>query len=644
DPRLGLAMASSRQAGKTASRSKNGNIMSFFKPVSHSQTPPRQTNHSRSPNKEPMFSSTPLSPPPPSSLPPSSFSTPSKPAASEIPASDESGDDSDDSLQDLSTLLGRRPSPVAEPKLPKPRYDPYATPRAKRIAVQFEPSPIAFMPKLKFDMKSLAEDARREDATTASSIRVKDLAAAAAAAEAKQAAAAYDHAASGEAFVEIVKDTGGQDAPKVLRAVQRSDPGLFQQRYCFFAAEYSRPASSPPPKVASSGPWRLLTEGTLRAKEQHLAAGVPQMMARKMKTLPDELLQWILDELCVQESIVVRQGYGHLVADCPDEQVARLVTPQRLMDLFVRLGAREDQIEKPCVETIKCEPYQDRDWSALQSFLLLLAAISRALSDQAVRFASKTLLLMSMDSFILYSPDVFVRFCDAFQSLVDAIPSSSWGAFCLETSASLSAAHKNQTVRANALLCLPLSSVRLHDLRRRLAIAFLFDDTSTVCNTADHTSVTIRDFIDVLDDPGFDITMHTDFSELKSRILILDMAIDGGSAITSHSEGDEEAFNRDVDGLAQKLGEIWRRINDSGMKLARTETKSVVEWVQQRLLHSVRTRKRVKKSVFDLSSQEDGAYDLQRQQQYMSNFLRKAATQTDGGESRTVSDVMDGDA
>ncbi|RDA94593.1 hypothetical protein CP533_2405 [Ophiocordyceps camponoti-saundersi (nom. inval.)] len=632
-------MASSRQAGKGASRPKDGNIMSFFKPKSQPQTSPRPMNRPRSPMKPPVFSNGPLSPAPPSSLPPSSTSTPSKPPGSEIPASDESGDDSDDSLQDLSTLMGRRPSPATASKPPKPQYDPYSTPRAKRIAVQFEPSPVAFMPKLKFDLKSLAEDARREDATTASSIRVKE-SAAAADADAKQAASSRDHATSDDAFVEIVKERGGADAPKVLRAVQRSDPGLFQQRFCLFTAEYLRPASAPPPKSARSGPWRLLAQGTLRAKEQHLAAGVPQMAVRKMKSLPDELLQWILDELCIQESIVVREGYCHLVADCQDEQVARIVTPQRLRELFVRLGARQEHFEKPCVESIKSEPYQDRDWSALQSFLLLLAAISRALSGQAVQFALKTLLLMSMDSFLLHNPDVLMRFCDAVQSLVDTIPSSSWVAFCLETSASLSAGHKNQTIRANALLCLPLSSSRLHDLRRRLAIAFLFDEISVVRERADHASVAIRDFIDVLDDPGFDITLETDFSELKSRILILDMAIDDGSAVSSRDQGDEVAFNDDVDRVAQKLGEIWRRINDSGMKLARTETKSVVEWVQQRLLHSVRTRRKVKKSVFDLCSQES-AFDLQRQQHYMSNFLRKAATQTAGEESRTASEVVD---
>ncbi|PFH58198.1 hypothetical protein XA68_14038 [Ophiocordyceps unilateralis] len=626
---LNAAMASQRPAAQGTRRSQNGNIMSFFKPISQSQSqsqsqsPPPPTPASLPPNTPLITPGTPVSPAPPSSLPPSCLSTPCKPAAVEIPASDESNsEDSDSSLQDLSDLIGRRPPPAAPSTPPKLYHDPYATPRAKRIAVQFDPSPLALIPKLKFDMKALAEDARRDDATTASSKRAKE----AAAAGDKQVAASSDHAASDDAFVKIVKERGGQDAQKVLRAVQRSDTGA-SPRFCFFAAEYSRPASMPAPKAARSGPWRLLTQGSLCAREQHLASGVPQMAICKTKGLPDELLQWILDELCVQESDVVREGYRHIVADCPDEQLARLVTPQRLGELFVRLGARSEQLEPPRVEPRVGEPYQDRDWSALLAFLLLLAAISRKLSVPAVQFATQTLLLMSMDSFLLCNPDVLTRFGSALRSLVDAISGSSWDAFCLDISASLSGGDKSQSIRANALLCLPLSSERLHDLRRRLAIAFLFDESPLAPRTKD--SVTIQDFIDVLDSPGFNITLQTDFAELKSRIVILDMAIDDGSAVVSDGRQDDARFNQDVDRLAQKLGEIWRRINDSGMKLARTETKSVVEWVQQRLLHSVRTRKRVKKSVFDLSSQEEDPFELRRQQDYMTRFLRKASKQTD---------------
>ncbi|KAF4589569.1 hypothetical protein GQ602_003458 [Ophiocordyceps camponoti-floridani] len=609
-------MASQRPTSQGIRRAKNGSITSFFKPVSQSQT-----MSASAPLSTPLMTpSTPLSPPPPSSLPPSCQSTPAKPAPIEIPASDESGsEDSDDSLQDLSVLIGRRPPPARPSTPPRPQQDPYATPRAKRIAVQFQPWPLTWSPKFKYDLKTLAEDARLDDATTASSIRAQEAAAAGSA----EASASPDNVTSDEAFVEIVKERGGQDAQKVLRAVQRADPGASQQRYCFFATEYSRPVSRTAPKVSPSGPWRLLTEGGLRDREQHLASGLPQMVVRMTKALPDELLQWILDELCIQESVILREGYGHIVADCPDEQLLRLVTPQRLQELFVRLGARSEQLESPRVESTGREPYQDRDWSALQSFLVLLAAVSRKVSAAAVQFATQMLLAMSMDSFLLCNPDVFVRFSTALECLIDAIPGPAWDAFCFEMSVFLSAGDKSQSIRANGLLCLPLSSGRLHEMRRRLAMAFLFDEQA-LAHRRPEDMATIHDFIRVMDSPGFDINLQTDFAELKSRILILDMAIDDGSALALRDRQDEAGFNLGVDRLAEKLADMWRRINDAGMKLARTETKSVVEWVQQRLMHSVRTRKKIKKSVFDLAGQEDNAFELRRQQDYMSRFLGKA--------------------
>lgn len=79
-----------------------------------------------------------------------------------------------------------------------------------------------------------------------------------------------------------------------------------------------------------------------------------------------------------------------------------------------------------------------------------------------------------------------------------------------------------------------------------------------------------------------------------------------------------------MDELANKLREIWRKTNDSGMRLARTEAKSVVEWVQQRLSHSVRTRRKVQKSVFDIPGQQEDPF-LPKQRDYMKKFLQKTA-------------------
>ncbi|KND87369.1 hypothetical protein TOPH_07994 [Tolypocladium ophioglossoides CBS 100239] len=324
-------MPPQRSANKSSGGAGNGNILNFFKPVTQSQpqTPPRASR-----------STLPASPSP---LPPSSpliRTTPARPAATEIAASDDDGSDggsSDDSLEDLSALLGwcSRPT-TGVPSQQKPQHNPYATPRAKRTAVAFHASPLAIMPKHKFDMKALAKDARRDDATTASSMRAKT-----AAEEAKQNAALTSNEVSGDAVLEIVKENGGHDAGKVLRAVHRSDPGQSQLRYCFFDAEYAVPSSKPATKEGKKGPWSLLTQGSTKVKEQHLASGVPQTILRKLNNLPDSLLEWLLEELCTQKSVVMRQEYCNMIADCP-EQVERLLTPERLQELLIRLGAGED--------------------------------------------------------------------------------------------------------------------------------------------------------------------------------------------------------------------------------------------------------------------------------------------------------------
>jgi hypothetical protein len=181
------------------------------------------------------------------------------------------------------------------------------------------------------------------------------------------------------------------------------------------------------------------------------------------------------------------------------------------------------------------------------------------------------------------------------------------------------------------LQCLSIRNVRTHDIRRRLAISFLFDDPSLGRHHPEAV-FTVKRAIDRLNDDDFSITSQTDFAELKAMIMALDIAVDDGSPPESGSPEDEDGFNQDVDQLAAKLREIWRKINDAGMKITRTEAKSVVEWVQQRLSNTVRTRKKAKKSIFDLPGHEDRSSNLPKQQEYMAKFLQKIPKPQAGGE------------
>ncbi|KAH0596776.1 hypothetical protein MHUMG1_05084 [Metarhizium humberi] len=595
----------------------SGNILRFFKPVT--QRPPSPpTARPRSP--------TPESPSPsPLASSPERPVTPQKRGPVEIGASDDDeqsdGDFSDDSLEDLSCLLNRTKNAV--PAEQKPQHNPYATPRAKRMAVEFPASPLAIMPRHKFDMKALAKDARRDDATTASSLKVKE-----ATSVAKAKGENSSSLSTSDAIAGIMKDNGGQNAHKVLRAVERSGTSQAQPRYLFFEEEYKAPSAPRAPELGRKSPWNLLTQGNAKAREQHLISGLPQTILRLRKNgdLPDSLFDWMLDSLCTHPSIIVRQEYCNMVASCA-EQVERLFTPKRLRQLFTRLGAQDTRASGLHPELTVCrpdrEPYEGRDWSCLQSFISLLGLIARHLSVQAAEYATQTLLRLTLDKFLICNIQVLAEFEYTIQELIGALPSPLWNNFCFETCSLLSWGQEYRTIKATSLLCLPISSKRVHDLRRRMAVATLFQDDSLARSNSEDV-VTLRAIIDILNTDSFTITPKTDFSNLRASIILLDIAIDDGSVVKFDNVQDEKKFNEEVDELAGMLQEIWRKTNDSGMKLARTEAKSVVEWVQKRLSHSVRTRRNARKSVFDLPELSEDPF-LPRQRDYMKKFLQKPA-------------------
>jgi hypothetical protein len=391
----------------------NKSILSFFQPSSPA-VPSSQAS---------ALSLRDTSPPAPSS-PLSYKATPvaKKAAPLEIGASDdEAGDEgsSDDSLEDLSALLGReRPGHT-----PPANHTLFSTPQAKRTATGPFLSPFGNKPKHKFDLKALAKDARRDNAINASSVRAK--------ASANEPSSLPRGEAFEHAFTDIVKEKSGQDAHKVLRAVQRAEPIQSQPQYCFFKKDYRVLPSSPVPQLPPNSPWNLLIRGNQAARERTLTSGIPQNILAKKGGLPDSLFGWILDELCIQRSSLIRREYCIMISSCHD-QVERILTPERLEELFLRLGATDDiktRNSEIAVSKLNQEPYPDRDWSCLESFLVLLSGVSDHLSTESAIYASQILLRMSMDMLLIYNIDLLAAYEEAIEKLTDAIPRLLWDSF-----------------------------------------------------------------------------------------------------------------------------------------------------------------------------------------------------------------------
>lgn len=402
---------------------KPGTILSFFKPVARPQTPLVQSSQN-SQNSRPRS---------PSPLPRSSPSeTPVKSKTPlrrdlEIKASDDEddfGSSSDDSLEDLSAILGRGRPNNAAPSPPKRPRSLLKTPTAKRTTKEFHSSPLAIIPKHKFDLKALAKDARKDDATNASSLKHRTTTDTSSEDEEDTSASQ----ASQNPFVKVVKE---KDAQKVLRTVQRAERGNSSLRYCFFEQDYETPPSTTVSKSLEKGPWKALTQGDVSLREENIVAGLPLALLRIKGSLPDELFDWILDELCVTTSTLLRQEYCSLIRHCAG-QVEQRVTRDRLEVLFLRLGACEEIKQRGSsliLSKPSQEPYKGQEWGNLKSFLSLLGLMAPCMTLSSVMYATQTLLRMSIDKFLVYNIELLVEYEATIRALFEAIPRPSWNVF-----------------------------------------------------------------------------------------------------------------------------------------------------------------------------------------------------------------------
>ncbi|KXH59857.1 hypothetical protein CSAL01_05447 [Colletotrichum salicis] len=556
-----------------------------------------------SPNSLPSLPSLPSSPALPSS-PPTSKKRPTLTRDAVIKGSDDEDEDgsvSDDSFPDLDML-----GPT------KPRLD--GTPKAKRRARLVHKSPLTIQPKHKFDFKTLDAHSRRHDVLFESPRRPAEPAPK----DEMMADVEESPNKARQKLIEIAGVKTEEDADKALRAMERTDAVASRTRWYFFKKDISD-LDEPPsfPKKFAKGPWSFLEKAGTR--DRHIMSGMPNNLAVNVR-FPDELYLWILDMVTVERVGVLREEYSKIVT-ANGKQVKRLITPEQLGECLKRLGAADhigDEVLRPVRESR--DIYVDYEWEPLKSFLEWLTYVAHHLSYATVTYAVKMLLRMAVDKVVLENVDVLTRHQVALAALVDTVKDSAWDEFCAEICSSLYHGFIKTSLRMLPLICMPVTSRKLHELRRRLAVAFFLRDAALASEHPDDV-ISLRLVIARVKDSDFKINNKTDYVNLKALVRLLDMAVDDGAFAHDNEDSDyEKEFNNDIDDLAKRLKAIWRGINDTGAaNLARTEAKSVLEWVGERLTYSVRTKRPPTQSIF--GDQGPSSAKKRRQQDFMQRFV-----------------------
>ncbi|KAK2001225.1 hypothetical protein LX36DRAFT_629208 [Colletotrichum falcatum] len=502
----------------------------------------------------------------------------------------------------------------------KPRPD--GTPKAKRRARTIHKSPLTIQPKHKFDFKTLDAHSQRHDVLFDSPKRP-------AAPEVKDQVMedlGTSPSKARQKLIEIAGIKSEEDADKAMRAMERTDAGASRTKWCFFNKDQSGLGEPAPfPKKCANGPWSFLAKAGTR--DRHILSGMPASLAITVG-LPDELYLWILSMATVEQASVLREEYRRIAA-ANARHVKRLVTPQQLEEILSRLGAADhvsDEVLKPVREVR--DVYAGRDWQPLQSFLQWLYWVAAQLGHDSVVFAVKMLLRMAADRVVLENADILTHHQHALEGLVHSVADDAWDGFCFEICSSLYHGFDKASLRILPLLCMPVTSSKLHELRRRLAVAFFLRDAALARENPDNV-VSLRVVIARVKDSDFHIGHKTNYTDLKALVQLLDMAVDDGSFVhIKDNREHEKEFNAEIDDLAKRLKAIWRGINDTGAaNLARTEAKDVLEWVGKRLSYSVRTRRPPTQNIFD--DEGPSSAKKKRQQDFMHKFVHSRKNKPD---------------
>ncbi|KAM3075851.1 hypothetical protein ACMFMG_006626 [Clarireedia jacksonii] len=640
---------------------RNGNIRGFFKPVPPARAPGTRSNSHQV--VSPTSTSTAdvqiratSSSPPVSSLSSNPVVVTSQSSSNIsngiVPGSDDEEDDNSStcSLEDLSTAIWKTDTrPLAKP--PAPSVPLLSTPRASRSrkppASTFKLSPLASKTSnFKFDLRSLVSAAADDDALEERTKRVKALMESPEDSGMTEAGGFGLSEKHGKILQNIRIDNdegvGQRDAQKVLKAVKRTEAMNMNQRWYFFETEPQKSFSKrqPFPSKALSKEWKDdLAEA--RFRHQTFVSGFAENMIAYGKQLPDEILLWILDEICVEELGDLRYSYCGIMK-ASSEQVRHLVTPEIVRGMFMSVGATaiattlHEKI-RPRLEV--SNPYPHHHWSRLRSLLSLISSIAKPLQHEARLHTIILLLRMSADRLLLERADLLSTMQTALYDLCRYIKPDQWESSCQEICTSVFQSIDPAFLRLQIVQCIPCTSPYTHELRRRLSLAFYFNDHSKALQPPT-LIIDLPEITQRLHDAPFKITPETDYHELGSLILLLDIAVDNGRSadLDLKDPESETQFNNKVDALAMAITSI--SISYSGAAyISRIEAKEVVELVGNRISNTVRSRLKPKHNIYDeslvgLRRKEDFGQEQKGMSTFMEMLKKKRAVEVAVWEER----------
>ena len=266
---------------------------------------------------------------------------------------------SDSSLEDMDFLLRRNPSREAS-LAPDLRLSDMSSktksvdrktmqkvrnlPRTRKPAFP-PPSTLPVMPRAyKYSLESLARQRKQREvsdevlARATSTLQSYDERK-----TGKSQSLENEGASKRDLINKVMKDQGDDEGSSRLKtAIQRTEALQYGKAWSFFDKQPSTPLleRSDFPALADERLQPLLAKNTSR--QQAFVSGCVGEYAMKA-SLPEEMLLWIMDEICLEQRDDLRYSYTDTLRSASD-QYSKVLNPERIDTLFQNLGATAEAL------------------------------------------------------------------------------------------------------------------------------------------------------------------------------------------------------------------------------------------------------------------------------------------------------------
>jgi hypothetical protein len=432
------------------------------------------------------------------------------------------------------------------------------------------------------------------------------------------------------------------EGERMKLAIARTEALQDEQKFYFFRGVLEQPDAKPFPAKPGTI-WETYRKNT-DSRTQAFLSGFIAHLAEQSDNLPNETLEWIVDQLMRETREDLCEAYVEVLRVYSARHQDTALERNFLGNFYRTLD-----LDKQNPTTVGSSSPLHSMPSQLSDVPPRLSQVVEVIRDanyhsQRMPGALSTsvygLLPALIDNHVASDIALQTQIQDAIKDILESISEQSAyerlsGHVC---QGFFSQSRLSLQMRCQMITSLPASSERSHRLRRTLAINLLVNRCRNLEDfTPEVDSPTWAETIlaRLKSDPEFAVLESTNYALLEALVSVLDIAIDAGFSDfsfrsrvtgklkpmgslgkTSPAALAEASFNAQIDALVAQLRLMSSRIRDAGTThLRRTEAKSAIDRLVLRLEYCVRTKPKQKTGVFGNVTGQ--------QREFLSGFLKK---------------------